>query len=93
MLSHGTREAIDELEYPITTEELVEAVGDRRLLDGTETVEDALGRLGPERYERPRDARFALYTGISGTAIGRRHYSDREPSTGDALGGREQVSF
>lgn len=93
MLSHGTREAIDELEYPLTTDELVEAVGDRRLLDGTETVGDALARLGPERFDRPQDARFALYTGLSGAAVGRRHYSDREPSTGDVLGGRDQVSF
>lgn len=94
MLTNGTDEAIDALDYPLTTDEVVEALGDRELRqDCSETVADALGRICPETYDDAESARLAVCTGISSDAIGRKGYADREPSTGDVRGGYEPVSF
>ena len=94
MLTDGTHEAFDELEYPLTTDDVIDALGDRDLRSGcSDTVADALGRLCTETYDDPDSARHAVCTGISGEAIGRKGYADREPSTGDARGGYEPVSF
>ncbi|PSP58648.1 DUF2795 domain-containing protein [Halobacteriales archaeon QH_8_67_36] len=87
-------EAFDELEYPLTTEELIDAEGDRtlELPNGTETLADALSRSAPETFETAEDARLTAYAGVSGKAIGRKGYSDRDPV---CMGedGPEEVSF
>jgi hypothetical protein len=87
-------EAFEAQQYPMTTEELIEAEGDitLELPNGTETVAEALGRAAPETYENAEDARLAAYAGVSGKAIGRKGYSDRDPV---CMGedGPEEVSF
>lgn len=91
---NATGDLIDEYEYPATSEELIEAHGDREieLQNGSETLGTVLERLGSETYEGPQDVRDALFTGVSHRAIGRRFYSDRDAF---AVGeyGPEQVSF
>ncbi|MFC6974874.1 DUF2795 domain-containing protein [Halomicroarcula sp. GCM10025709] len=93
MLTDAT-ETFDAQTYPLTTEELIEAVGDTtlELPNGTETLADALGRIDSETYETPEDARLATYSAVSSKAIGRKGYSDRDPI---AMGedGPDQVSF
>lgn len=88
----GTR--IDAHSYPATTEELIEAYGDAELdlPGGTETLGDVLGRLGDETFECPEDVRFAAYSAVGSDAVGRKHYSDRDPT---ALGedGPDPLSF
>ena len=94
MRLNGTGELTDDLEYPATSEELIETHGDLsiELQNGTETLAEVLGRLGDETFDRPEDVRAALLTGVSHKAIGRRYYSDREPpALGDS--GPDQVSF
>src|SRR6056297_1192794 len=87
-------EAFDAQQYPITTEELIEAEGDLtlELPNGTEKLADALRRSAPETFETAEDARLTAYAGVSGKAIGRKGYSDRDPV---CMGedGPEQVSF
>ena len=87
-------ERLGEQDYPATTEELIESHGTMELefLDGTDTLGDALGRLAAETYESPEEARRAVYSMLDDTAIGRKHYSDRDPT---ALGedGHDQVSL
>lgn len=85
---------MDAHSYPATTEELIEAYGDMELdlPDGSETLADALGRLGNETFERPEDARFAAYSAVSAEAVGRQGYSDRDP-TAPGEDGPDQVSF
>ncbi|MFC4246936.1 DUF2795 domain-containing protein [Natribaculum luteum] len=82
MLLNGTGEVIDDHEYPATTEELIETCGEHRLElpNGTETVEEVLGRLESETFESPEDARFAVYSAVSDKAVGRVGYSDRDPT-------------
>jgi len=77
----NAEEAFDAHEYPITSEELIEAEGDMtlELPNGTETLGDALSRSAPETFESAEEARLTAYAGVSGKAIGRKGYSDRDP--------------
>ena len=95
MLLNGTAERIDELEYPLTTDELVTELGESELdlPRGRETIAAALSRIDEETYETPEDARFAVYTGVSDKAIGRKGYSDRDPTTLGSPHGPDELSF
>ncbi|MDR5674613.1 Uncharacterized protein AArcCO_2901 [Halalkaliarchaeum sp. AArc-CO] len=94
MRLNGTGDKLDTHEYPATREEIIEAYGDRsiELPNGTETLGSVLERIGDETYEDAADARTAVFTGVGYEAVGRRFYSDRDPT---ALGedGPEPVSF
>jgi hypothetical protein len=94
MRLNGTQEAIDATEYPLTSEEFISEHGDHtiELANGSETVAEVLGRLGPETYDSKEDVTAALFSAVSHDAIGRRFYSDRDAYT---LGedGPTQVSF
>ena len=95
MMMRRTHELLTETEYPITTDELVERYGDRQieLADGTETVGEILARLDGETYEHREDAEFAIYSAVSERAIGRKGYSDRDPTPLGSPHGPDQVSF
>lgn len=75
-------EQFDTHSYPATTAELIEAYGETELEhpNGTETLGDALGRLTPETYQSAEEARMATFSVVDSAAIGRKHYSDRDPS-------------
>ena len=85
----------DELEYPATTEELIEAYGDRtlELVNGTETVGDVLSRLSSETFETANDFELTLKCALSQKAIGRFGYSDRDPTPLGSPYAPEQLSF
>lgn len=87
-------EKLDAHTYPATTEDLVEEYGDHEmdLPNGSETVEEALGPMGNETLRDAEDARLALYSAVSSKAIGRKNYSDRDPT---AIGedGPDQLSL
>jgi hypothetical protein len=91
----GTSEVIDGTEYPVTTEELIDDHGEREieLPNGTETLAECLDRLEPETYDSPEEVRLSVFTAVSGEAVGRRHYTDRDPTTLGSPFGHEQVSF
>lgn len=94
MRLHGTGDKLDRHEYPATREEIIEAYGDSRirLPNGTETLGDVLARIDDETYEDPEEARSAVFTGVGHEAVGRRFYSDRDP-TAPGESGPDQVSF
>lgn len=73
-----------DLSYPLTTEELVERIGDEAidLSNGEETVAAVFGRLGETEFTDPTDAHSAFMSGLSTLAIGRKAYSDRDPAIG-----------
>jgi hypothetical protein len=87
-------ERLDAHEYPASTAELIAAYGDLELdfPEGSETLGEVLDRAGAETFESPEAARLALYGAVGEAAIGRKGYSDRDPT---ALGedGHEQLSF
>lgn len=95
MIPTATDAGIDDEQYPLTTDEFLDRFGDveLELQNGTERIADALGRMDDETYESALDARFAVYAAVSHRAIGRRFYSDRDPTPPDAPHGPEQVSF
>ena len=94
MRLNGTDEAIDDHDYPVTSDELIETYGDYtiELQNGDETLAEVLSRSAPETFHTPQDVYDAVYTGVSANAIGRRFYSDRDPST-PGEHGPEQLSF
>jgi hypothetical protein len=95
MLLNGTGEVIDDYEYPATTEELIADYGDRSLdlPNGSETVEEVLGRLESETFTNSEEARFAVYSAVSNKAIGRVGYSDRDPTPLGSPYAPDAVSF
>ncbi|WP_460919083.1 DUF5789 family protein [Salinarchaeum chitinilyticum] len=95
MIPTGTDTAMDDEQYPLTTEEFLERFGDveLELQNGTERISEALERLDDEVYDSPEEARFAVYSAVSHRAIGRRFYSDRDPTPPGAPNAPDQVSF
>jgi len=82
MKFNGTGEMIDALEFPITTDEIIANHGDHELelQRGTEQVGEILERLGTEEFEGPEDVRLSVRSAVGHKAIGRRFYSDRDPT-------------
>lgn len=82
MKFNGTGEMIDALEFPITTDEIIADHGDHELelQRGTERVGEVLERLGTEEFEGPEDVRLSVRSAVGHKAIGRRFYSDRDPT-------------
>jgi hypothetical protein len=86
--------SFDAHSFPATTGELIDEYGEMELdlPNGTETLGDALGRLGEETYQDAEDAKLAARSAISEKGIGRKGYSDRDaPSVGE--NGPDQLSF
>lgn len=87
-------ERFDGQSYPTTTSELIDDHGDveMRLPNGAVTLAEVLGRLPEETLESPDEARLTAYSALGEGAIGRKGYSDRDPtSLGEA--GPEPLSL
>jgi hypothetical protein len=82
MRLNGTDDPIESLEYPATTDEVIRRHGDRKLelQRGSERLGDVLGRLGSERFDSPEEVRLSIRSAVGDEAIGRRFYSDRDPT-------------
>ncbi|WP_336001495.1 DUF5789 family protein [Halorientalis halophila] len=93
-LLSGLDERIGAQAYPATSEEVIAEYGDLELElpNGDERLGDVLGRLEAETFESAEDLRLAALSAVSNNAIGRKGYSDRDPS---CIGeeGHEQLSF
>lgn len=75
-------ERFDAHSYPATTDELIDAYGETTLThpNGSETLAEALGRLDSETFQSAEEAQMATFSAVGSEAIGRKHYSDRDPS-------------
>lgn len=95
MPTAGSVSFADDIEYPVTSNDLIDAYGDRTfdLPNGTETVADVLGRVAPERFDTADEVRLTLQSALSRKAIGRYEYSDRDPSPPGSLYRPAAVSF
>lgn len=78
-------DALDEHDFPATTEELIEAYGDHELEypDGSEPFEDLIGPLGEQTFEDGEEVRQAVFNMVGTEAVGRARYSDRGDSHTD----------
>jgi hypothetical protein len=93
-LARILEDQFDDQTYPTTTSQLIEDHGDleMRLPNGAVTLGEVLGRLPEETLESPDEARLAAYGALGEGAIGRKAYSDRDPtSLGEA--GPEPLSL
>jgi hypothetical protein len=95
MRLNRTGEAMRAHEYPATSDELIEAHGEKtiELADGTETFAQVLGRLEKTTYDDAEAVQEALFSAVGADAVGRRYYSDRDPGTPGSSYGPEPVSF
>lgn len=95
MIPNATEAGIDQEQFPLSTSELIDRYGEVELniQDGSESIADALAHVEDDTYESPTDVRHALYSGVSYRAVGRRFYSDRDPTPPGARQGHEQLSF
>jgi hypothetical protein len=82
MRFNGTGDRLDAMDYPATTEEIIERCGDceLELQRGTEELGEVLSRLGDERFDTPSEVRLSVRSAVGHKAIGRRFYSDRDPT-------------
>jgi len=71
-------EELDDHEYPVSADDLVEEYGDHEieLENGSETVRSVLGPLN-EDYESADDVRQSIVGMVDSEAVGRQRYSDR----------------
>lgn len=81
-LASVLEERFEAQQFPTTTGELVDAHGDveLRLPNGAVTLEEALAHLPNETLETPEEARLTTYGAFGEDAIGRKSYSDRDPT-------------
>lgn len=96
MFRNGTDERIEDQTYPLTADELAAELGDAELdlIHSSETVGEVLERLGcEETFHQPEDVRFTLVGGVSESAVGRKGYSDRDPTPPGSPNAPDSVSF
>lgn len=76
---------LEDEEYPIDLEELLERYGDHELGlgDDTATLQTVLEPQGEGTFESAEDVRQTIIGMVSDDAIGRKNYSDRGGSTDD----------
>ena len=87
-------ELLRQHDYPATTNQLTDSYGDYELdlPNGTETLGEVLDRVESETFDTAGEAEETLYSAVSSKAIGRKGYSDRDPTTLGTFG-PDQVSF
>lgn len=80
MRLNGTGDAIEECEYPTTTATLIEECGHYTIdLHGeSESLGAVFERIEDETYDDPQEVREVIFSAVSGRAVGRRGYSDRD---------------
>lgn len=72
-------DVLNDHEFPITTEEVIEEYGDAEIgyPNGSERLADILETSGMETYESADEFELAILNGVGREAVGRPRYSDR----------------
>ena len=84
--------SIDGLDYPTTTETITNEFGGQEIQfqEGSERVDQVIGRFGAETFASADEVRMSLYGALPGDAVGRKGYTDRDPPGLDEF---DHVSF
>lgn len=87
-------QTFSECSFPATTDQLIAECGETelQLSNGTETLAEVLCRLPNQTFDSARDAHIAVYGTVGADAIGRREYSDRDPTCAGETG-HDQLSL
>lgn len=72
-------DALDQHEYPTSTEELIAEYGDHEieLPNGSETLEQVLGPMADDTFDSADSVRQAIFNMVGAEAVGRKGYTDR----------------
>ena len=83
MRLNGIDDRLERHQYPATSDEIIAAHGNATvdLADGSERLADVLERFGDQTFHRPDEVFDTVRAGVCHRAIGRRFYSDRDPTT------------
>lgn len=75
---------LDDMNYPLSAEELSAALEGRTLVHptGEEPVSAVVERCGSEALVSPDDAWLSMVGSVDEDAIGRKFYTDRDPPCG-----------
>ena len=94
MRLNGVDDRLERHQYPTTSEELIAAHGNAtvELAEGSERLGDVLERFGDQTFDDAEDVFTTLRAGVCHRGVGRRFYSDRDPTT-TAEDGPSPVSF
>ena len=73
------KDDLEDEEYPIDADELMEKYGDRRigLPDGEESLNEVMATGGDETFESADEVEQAILNRVGGEAVGRQGYTDR----------------
>lgn len=94
MRINETLSRFEEYSYPLTSEQLIEAVGDDEINHpkGRERLADVFDRPGAETFDCAEDVRLTLLSALDSGAVGRKGYSDRDPpSSGESWPGQSTL--
>ncbi|UWG49033.1 Uncharacterized protein HSRCO_2777 [Halanaeroarchaeum sp. HSR-CO] len=94
MTLNQTTDLLESQSYPLTADELTDRHGDHELTlpNGDESLGAVIERSGEESFESAFEAQQAVYASLTSKAIGRKGYSDRDP-TPMGVYGPDPVSF
>lgn len=86
-------EDLENEDYPISADELLERYGDREIgmSDGSESFREVLVTGGDEEFESADEVKQTVLSRVGGEAVGRQGYSDR--GAGSAQGEESDESF
>lgn len=89
---------LEDLSYPITSEELIEQVGDREMQRTNAdpiTIEELFGPMGEDTFGSADEIREMALNQMPRDSVGRARYSDRGVSddTEEGTGAAEDESF
>lgn len=80
MRLNAVESACAEFEYPLSSDDLLAAIGEEtlELQGGAEPLADAIERGGGEDFASATELHETVMAGVGHAAIGRRYYSDRD---------------
>lgn len=86
-------EELEEAEYPISKEELLDTYGDEEIVleDDTQTLRGVLEPLGQDEFESADEVRQSVLNMVGDEAVGRKNYSDRGVETDTSEDDEESV--
>ena len=94
MRLNSINDRLERHQYPATAAEIIAAHGNEtvELADGSERLGAVLARFGDQTFDRPDEVFTTVRAGVCHRGVGRRFYSDRDPTIGPD-DGPQPVSF
>lgn len=91
-LARNVEDSFETHTFPCTTEEIIEEFGELelKLPNGAVTLAETLEHMPNETHTSAEDAFLTTYSALGEAAIGRKGYSDRDPTNIGEVGHERQ---